>query len=126
MERDLRKVRPDLIGAVVAWHGDGGFTQAAYFVSETEARKNERVTAGSDLAEQFAALIDGDPTFYDLREPDFAVGRRGGPTERAAATGGPLRRYPERAARSLPGFPLGVHSSTAGCRPARFRRSVAS
>ncbi len=71
LEPVLRKARPDLIGAVVAWHGDGGFTQAAYFVSETEARKNEQVMAGSDLDGQLATLIDGDPTFYDLRDPDF-------------------------------------------------------
>src|SRR2546423_1665097 len=34
MEAQLRKVRPDILGIVVAWHGDGGFTQAVYFKSE--------------------------------------------------------------------------------------------
>jgi hypothetical protein len=71
MQSDLRSVRPDLIGAIVAWHGDGGFTQAAYFTSETEARKNERAMARSGLYEKFTSLVDGDMTFYDLSEPDF-------------------------------------------------------
>ena len=71
MEGDLRKTRPDLIGATVAWHGDGRFTQAAYFTSEAEARKNEQATAQSPVYEQFMGLIEGDLTFYDLSSPDF-------------------------------------------------------
>jgi hypothetical protein len=71
MEGDLRKVRPDLIGATMAWHGDGGFTQAAYFTSEQEARKNEQTMASSPVLERFMALIDGEMTFYDLGSPDF-------------------------------------------------------
>ncbi len=27
LEPELRKVRPDLIGGTVAWHGDGNFTK---------------------------------------------------------------------------------------------------
>jgi hypothetical protein len=71
MEGDLRKERPDLIGATMAWHGDGGFTQAAYFNSEQEARKNEQTMARSPVYERFMGLIDGDLTFYDLSKPDF-------------------------------------------------------
>jgi len=71
MEGDLRKVRPDLIGATMAWHGDGGFTQAAYFISEQEARKNEQTMARSPVYEQFMGLIEGDLTFYDFSNPDF-------------------------------------------------------
>jgi hypothetical protein len=71
MEGELRKVRPDLIGATMAWHGDGGFTQAAYFTSESEARKNEKAMAQSAVYEKFISLIDGDLTFFDLVEPDF-------------------------------------------------------
>src|SRR5258705_9482035 len=33
-EAELRKARPDILGMLVAWHGDGGFTQAVYFKSE--------------------------------------------------------------------------------------------
>jgi hypothetical protein len=71
MQDDLRKVRPDLIGATMAWHGDGGFTQAAYFTSEQVARKNEQTMTNSPVYEQFMALIDGELTFYDLSKPDF-------------------------------------------------------
>jgi hypothetical protein len=71
MEGDLRKVRPDLIGASMAWHGDGSFTQAAYFTSEEEARKNEQTMARSPVYEKFMAMIEGDLTFYDLSKPDF-------------------------------------------------------
>jgi hypothetical protein len=71
MEGDLRNIRPDLIGATMAWHGDGGFTQAAYFTSEQEARKNEQNMARSPVYEQFLGFIDGDMTFYDLSSPEF-------------------------------------------------------
>jgi hypothetical protein len=71
MEPELRKVRPDLIGAIIAWHGDGNFTQVAYFPSEQEARKNEQAMATSPVFEQFMALIDGNLTFYDITKPDL-------------------------------------------------------
>jgi hypothetical protein len=71
METELRKVRPDLIGATMAWHGDGTFTQAAYFTSEQDARKNEQAMAQSSVFQQFMSMIDGDLTFYDLSHPDF-------------------------------------------------------
>ncbi|MGH9190803.1 MAG: hypothetical protein ACRD0Q_12390 [Acidimicrobiales bacterium] len=39
-ESGLRERRPDILGMVVAWHGDGGFTQAIYFASESETRRS--------------------------------------------------------------------------------------
>jgi hypothetical protein len=71
MEPELRKVRPDLMGGTMAWHGDGSFTQVAYFASEQEARKNEQAMATSPVSGQFMSLIDGALTFYDLTTPDF-------------------------------------------------------
>jgi hypothetical protein len=71
MEDDLRKIRPDLIGAILAWHGDRGFTQAAYFTSEQDARKNEQAMAHSSVYAQFNSMIDGDLSFFDLSHPDF-------------------------------------------------------
>lgn len=71
MESELRRLRPDLIGGVVAWHGDGGFTQASYFTSEAEARKNERAMAESAMFSEYMKLLDGTPIFYDLAEVDF-------------------------------------------------------
>jgi hypothetical protein len=72
MESELREVRPDLMGATMAWHGDGGFTQVAYFTSEAEARTNEQAMAQSPVLARFMSLVDGDMTFYDLTGPDFA------------------------------------------------------
>ncbi|HEY7917870.1 MAG TPA: hypothetical protein VIC86_12920 [Acidimicrobiales bacterium] len=71
MEIELHRIRPDLIGATTAWHGDSGFTQTAYFVSETQARKNEQAMADSTFYEDFMSLIDGGLTFYDLLQPDL-------------------------------------------------------
>jgi hypothetical protein len=71
MESQLRERRPDLIGVVIAWHGDGGFTQAAYFTSEADARREEKATADDDLGAEFMALFDGPPTFFDLPDPQL-------------------------------------------------------
>jgi hypothetical protein len=72
MEPELRKMRPDLLGGLVAWHGDGGgFTQTSYFTSESEARLNEKRMGESQLMGQYAAQIDGSMTFYDLAEVDI-------------------------------------------------------
>jgi hypothetical protein len=40
-EHLLREARPDLIGSIRVNHGDGRFTEAAYFTSEADARKGE-------------------------------------------------------------------------------------
>lgn len=37
----LRQARPDVLGGIVAWPGDGTFIQTVYFSSEAEARANE-------------------------------------------------------------------------------------
>jgi hypothetical protein len=72
MQAELRRTRPDLLGGLVAWHGDGGgFTQTAYFTSESDARLNEKDMGDSPLMGEFMAHIDGDMTFYDLIEPDI-------------------------------------------------------
>ena len=71
IEPELRRVRPDLLGGTIAWHGDGGFTQVAYFASEAQARQGEQEMAATDLREQFMSLVEGDLRFYDLNSPDF-------------------------------------------------------
>jgi|1186.fasta_scaffold09917_2 hypothetical protein len=70
-EAELRRVRPDLIGATIAWHGDddAAFTEVAYFTSEEEARRGEQQMAESSLASDFTNLIDGELTYLDLRDP---------------------------------------------------------
>jgi hypothetical protein len=69
MESSLREARPDILGMTIAWHGDGGFTQAVYFRSEAETRKAETATENDDMRQRYQNMFDGPPTFYDLRTP---------------------------------------------------------
>lgn len=69
-EEQLAAARPDVIGGVIAWHGDGGgFTQAIYFRSEAEARAGESAEQPTDMDARFRALFDDDMVFYDLTDP---------------------------------------------------------
>jgi hypothetical protein len=67
----LRKLRPDLIGGIIAMHGDGGFTEAVYFTSEAAARAGERKEPTPQLRpildEEMSLLRD--LVYYDLTEP---------------------------------------------------------
>jgi len=70
LEPALRTSRPDVIGSVCAWHGDGGgFTQAIYFTSEAAAREGEEGMADDESARSMMELIDGELTFFDLSDP---------------------------------------------------------
>jgi hypothetical protein len=70
MESTLRERRPDILGLIVAWHGDGGgFTQAVYFRSEEETRLQEKATEQDELRQDYADLFEGQPVFFDLPEP---------------------------------------------------------
>jgi hypothetical protein len=71
MESQLRDARSDILGIVVAWHGDGGFTQAVYFSSEAEARKQEQAAENDNLRDQYMEMFDGAPTFIDLPSPEL-------------------------------------------------------
>ncbi len=64
--------RPDVIGGVVALHGDGGFTTAVYFTSEEAAREGEQKEPPAELKSAMReemSLYEGELTFYDLRDP---------------------------------------------------------
>ena len=67
----LRQSRPDVLGGLIAWHGDGGFTQVVYFTSESEARKGE----SQEPAEEDRARLDelmglmSDLRYVDLTNP---------------------------------------------------------
>lgn len=71
LEQQLSELRPDVLGIVVGWHGDGGFTQAVYFTSAEAARQGEAATENGEVRQEFMALIDGTPTFFDLSTPDL-------------------------------------------------------
>ena len=67
--------RPDVIGGVVALHGDGGYTNAVYFTSEAEAREGEQKDMPPEMKamwEEEMSLHEGEPIYYDLRKPWLA------------------------------------------------------
>jgi hypothetical protein len=71
MEKRLRERRPDILGMLVGWHGDGGFTQAVYFTSEQEARQQEQGMQDDEMRAEYMSLLDGEPAFFDLTKPDL-------------------------------------------------------
>jgi hypothetical protein len=71
MEADLRHRRSDILGGIVAWHGDREFTQVVYFSSEDDARKGEATMQDDSSSAEWEAMIDGPMTFIDLRRPMY-------------------------------------------------------
>ena len=68
MEPELRKMRPDVMGGIVAWHGDGEFTQVVYFESEAAARAGESNTSNEGPPQEWLDLL-GDVSYIDLPDP---------------------------------------------------------
>ena len=68
----LRRTRPDVLGGVVAWPGDGTFIQTVYFTSEAEARANEKREPATDEEreawERMGSLMQME-TFIDISDP---------------------------------------------------------
>ena len=68
----LRRTRPDVIGGIVAWPGDGTFIQTVYFTSEAEARTNEKAEPATDEEreawERMSSLMQMDE-FIDISDP---------------------------------------------------------
>jgi len=63
--------RPDLLGSIRAWTGEGSYIELAYFTSEAEAREGERKQPPPELAEMmgdFEEMMAG-AEFMDLRDP---------------------------------------------------------
>ena len=71
-EELLQRTRPDVIGGIVAWPGDGTFIQTVYFTSEDEARANEKREPATDEEreawERMAGLMQMD-AFIDISDP---------------------------------------------------------
>ena len=55
----------------IAWHGDGGFTEAVYFTSEELARRGEEATEQDEVRQDLMAFIQGELTFFDLPQPEL-------------------------------------------------------
>ncbi len=71
LEEVMRRMRPDVIGGIIGWPGDGTFTQLVYFTSEAEARKGEQAEPAPEDAQAMAKLdeIIQVDRYIDLREP---------------------------------------------------------
>lgn len=68
----LRRARPDLIGAVRAWFGDGTFAEVAYFTDEASARSGES-SADFEAPQQAYTDLFTEMTFSDLHDPFFVT-----------------------------------------------------
>jgi hypothetical protein len=71
-EEEIGRARPDVLGGLVALHGDGGFTQVVYFASEEEARageQSEQTPEAQARGAEMASVFTGPPSFFDLRQP---------------------------------------------------------
>jgi hypothetical protein len=73
----MRDMRPDVIGGIVAWHPENGrYTNAIYFTSEAEARAKERESSSSPefqkYMQEWQALADGEPKFLDITQPWYS------------------------------------------------------
>ncbi len=65
-------VRPELLGVLTAQHADGRFMMTAYFTAEEAARAGEQRDMPAAVRERMVelnSLLEGEPTYYDLREP---------------------------------------------------------
>jgi hypothetical protein len=82
MERygeEIHKMRPEIIGATFALHGDdGSYVETVYFTDEAQAREHERMELPPDLAEMMSEeqSLSGDVSYLDLRQPWMASARR--------------------------------------------------
>ena len=56
----LVTARPDLLGSVTAYFGDGEFTELAYFTSEEAARKGESGEMPDEMAEPVRRVATSD------------------------------------------------------------------
>ena len=67
----LTSARPDLLGAMTAYHGDNEFTEVAYFTSEEAARRGESQDMAGDAAEAMAEWqqVVKVERYFDIREP---------------------------------------------------------
>jgi hypothetical protein len=65
----MHRQRPEIIGATVALHGEGGFVETVYFTSEAEARQREALPLPPEMAQAMQGPLMDDITFLDLHQP---------------------------------------------------------
>ncbi|HET7490170.1 MAG TPA: hypothetical protein VFJ85_19760 [Acidimicrobiales bacterium] len=73
-EEAMAALRPDVLGDVVAIHGDGTFTDIVYFTSEAEARANEAKEMPAEAQAMFAEWMEVAPVdeYLDLTDPKYS------------------------------------------------------
>lgn len=73
MEEQMPATRPDILGGLTATYDDGAFTDVVYFTSMEESRRNEKAMSDDPptAMEEWAELLDGEITYYDLEEPQL-------------------------------------------------------
>jgi hypothetical protein len=80
-QEQMRGVRPDVIGGIVAWHpGNGRYTNVIYFTSEAEARAGEKAMESGQgspeemqkFMEEWSAINVGEMKYIDLPEPWYS------------------------------------------------------
>ena len=69
---ELRRMRPEIIGATLALEPDGSFTETVAFTDESSARAGEGQEPPDDVRAELDYAMAG-ATFYDLRSPWFSA-----------------------------------------------------
>ena len=67
---ELRRMRPEIIGATLALEADGSFTETVAFTDEASARSGEATEPPADVRAELEYAMQG-ARFYDLRHPWF-------------------------------------------------------
>ncbi|MDF1604338.1 hypothetical protein [Nocardioides sp. YIM 152315] len=67
---ELKRMRPEIIGATLAIEPDGTFTETVAFTDEASARRGETQEPPADVRAELAYVMEG-ATFHDLHRPWF-------------------------------------------------------
>ncbi|MBB3045426.1 hypothetical protein KM427_24575 [Nocardioides sp. LMS-CY] len=68
---ELKRMRPEILGATLAIEPDGTFTETVAFTDEASAREGESVEPPPDVRTELEYAMHG-ATFYDLHHPWFS------------------------------------------------------
>ena len=68
---EMHAIRPEIIGATIALHGDGAYVETVYFTSEDEARQRESMPPPPEMAQtmQEEQQLMDNITYLDLHQP---------------------------------------------------------
>lgn len=69
-QTELRRMRPDILGATLAIEPDGTFTETVAFTDEASARSGEQTPPPEDVRVELEYAMQG-AMFYDLHQPWF-------------------------------------------------------